>query len=130
MKIREVAKSDLYRRDCVLFYHVPKKAEYYYYPDSVKEYYKGLYTAKIKVVKLPYLSDTERQVVISNINIDFTHSQFKIINSVAGVEDINNPKSDSEIGDNVHSKADKKWQSALTGPIATLLRLIKVTKSV
>lgn len=126
MQIQEVTRADMYRKDCVLFYHIPDKAEYYYYPDSVRKYFDGLYKVKIKVVKLPYMSDTERQVVISNVNIDYSHRQFKIINSVTGIENITKPKSDREIGDTIHSKAENKWQSAAAGPISKLLdRIIK-----
>lgn len=125
MKIQEVTKVDLSRKDCIFFYHQPGKAEYYYYPDSIRRYYDGLYQAKIKVVKLPYLSDNERKIVISNINIDYPHRQFKIISSVAGIEDTNNPKSEKEIGDVIHPKTENTWQSAATGPISKLLSLIK-----
>ena len=127
MKIQEVTNTDLARKDCVFFYHQPVKAEYYYYPDSIRRYYEGLYQAKIKVVKLPYLSDNQRQVMISNINIDYPHRQFKVINSLVGIEDTNNPKSEKEIGEVIHPKTENVWKSATSGPIDKLLSLIKST---
>lgn len=127
MRIDEVTRGDAFRRDCVLFYNVPRRAEYYYYPATLHQYYKGLYRVKIKIVRLPYISDTERHAVISNINIDRAHRQFKILDRVAGIENPNDPSTEYNINTVIHPKKEDEWKPVVGGPISKLLELIKIT---
>ena len=127
MRVDEVAVKDPFSRDCVLFYREPGRAEYYYYPKSLRQYYEGLYRVRIKIVRLPYISEHERHAVISNINIDFPHRQFKFLDRLAGIEDPSDPSTEANIRTPMHSKKEDTWQSATSGPIAKLLSVIKAT---